>query len=508
MLQTLKVQNKRLLKDKCILCEFGPGLEPVFIQINEIPQNAKRLIDIAQLLPEVKRRLALPQIDKSMYEMYSSWNESVEITALKFKWSQIILLVQITKTLRDQVSHQQALDSMLTKAEQGKYRKFLMFQKDTLGLLHNTVHAGEDGDEAASEVIIKIFNRSAGLREHLSVSAKDLREMGITWKENHDPEFTSTLTQVDDHNEDEDNWELLSLTSSHCGEIDSSAGDSDNAEDKGTIVHESANNADDLTVTLHSPIQEESTHQADTSDHVPNNSASEVHGGSVVVDVGDDELGASPQPTQEIDEGPKELVPAVRKQEKLGVPVAKPVVYTDAETNTALAKLPGLRASKWATDDTHSNYIDGFVAKNEIPRTAPVSPIKSEFNRKETGAVSDHKKKDRKHRVSKANHSGPGNTPHQYLSHNSHQKPGRPRKGQYTHSALQALRAKQTSQLQDPTASANTTNDWYQREEPIRQPKGPPVMGEDMAKGNGNWPENFATGTPRGVKNRPVNFDD
>ncbi|KAJ4348381.1 uncharacterized protein N0V89_009755 [Didymosphaeria variabile] len=429
-------QVEQMLKGECILVQFGENLESMSIKAGDINPNAKRLVRALHTYgprdSSIKLAITLPEVSRSMYETYVSWGMSVEVTALTFKWGKLILLAQTTKLLEDAESHRKTLDSMAAKGEQCKYIKHLLFQPEDWSLLRKTVHAGARCDDPTRKVVAELLKRSDGLKELLRITGKELEQMGITLKETcvvedivDGIEVEPAVTRVDKNktvtvsdaesvnntevasitaheqaqDEDDDEWEILSINSSHSDE-GSIACDSDDSEEEDPPVAEPAVDADHWVVAPQSLAEEKPECQTDES-----NSSSHKYGPKTQVgnDSANDDANASTQSAddlakqlrglavdeaavsvedveehdtcQEKDSEDKDGGVAIRKDFAPGYEGASPVetsennslsaefdhaqyqqgtmikctVYTEAEMQSALAKLPGLKTSKWAS---------------------------------------------------------------------------------------------------------------------------------------------------------------
>ncbi|KAL5423199.1 hypothetical protein PMIN04_004090 [Paraphaeosphaeria minitans] len=153
-----------------------------------------------------------------------------------------------------------------------------------------------------------------------------------------------------------------------------------------------------------------------------------------------------------------------------------------------------------------AEYIAGFVPTHNLPRTVPGTPAEDEMGTMENREPSYEER--RKHACSllgkKRLGSDMGETRDRRAKHMRHEgrvvhqsrHAGRVIKQptrKYGNSALHALREKQA-------ASTTAHRETSQREEPIRQPKGPPASGKEMADDKARdpkaWPQNFAVGAP------------
>ncbi|KAL1602778.1 hypothetical protein SLS60_006199 [Paraconiothyrium brasiliense] len=290
-------QFEQMLKGDCILVQFGENLESMFIKAGDVNPNAKRLMRAIHTYSHressIKLAVTLPEVSRLMYETYVTWDMSVEVTALTFRWGKLILLAQTTKLLEDVESHRKTLDSMIAKGEQCKYIKHLLFQPEDWSLLRKTLHAGALCDDPTRKVVAELLKRSDGLKELLCITAKELEQMGITWeetciveatvdgigvepdvvpKDKKNPVATSNVEYV--HNtevtsiagheqaQDDDEWEILSITGSHSDDR-SIAWESDDSEDEHLLVTEPAIDADDWIIAPQSPGQVKTESQID-----------------------------------------------------------------------------------------------------------------------------------------------------------------------------------------------------------------------------------------------------
>ncbi|KAL5384671.1 hypothetical protein DPSP01_005112 [Paraphaeosphaeria sporulosa] len=154
-------------------------------------------------------------------------------------------------------------------------------------------------------------------------------------------------------------------------------------------------------------------------------------------------------------------------------------------------------------------YIAGFVPMHNLPRTAPGTPAEDEMGTTKNEEPSyEERRKNAGGRLlgkKRHNHAG-GDVWDREAKRHEHKFTYQPRRvikvptKKYGNSALHAMRAKQAASIMAPKETA-------QREEPTRQPKGPPASGKEMAdekaKDPKAWPNNFAVGAPSRLRERP-----
>lgn len=176
------------------------------IKIKDIPPGAKKLVNLSSFPDPKHRTITLPTVFSKMYELYKSWDQSVELTALTHKWIQIINLAHTTKVLLDDEKHAKALEAMLRKAVLCKnFNKNLLFNEYEWNVLRQNIKARYFRDEPTRKVVIKIFQHSDGLKQKLARFTRireDLEGMGIGWEETEyletsDGEFDEALDASD-----------------------------------------------------------------------------------------------------------------------------------------------------------------------------------------------------------------------------------------------------------------------------------------------------------------------
>ncbi|KAF2444418.1 hypothetical protein P171DRAFT_32256 [Karstenula rhodostoma CBS 690.94] len=694
--------DKRLENGEHILIEFGRAKTPVYIFFCDIPLGAKLLVDLNKL-PPLKRRVALPDVAKFMWDKYLNWKATVEETATTYTWGQIFLLAHTTKVLLDDTAHRKSLDALLAKGESVNYQMEAMFNVSEWNLVRFTVKAGESRDDATRETISRLFKGCPELIDYMildhGVRTQELHDIGLEYGDTYElrylpsddpnvnvmdmtsisnrrplpvvgPSTTADLSVngspthgatdptelqlVKYNNEVDMDVDETALLPAYEQAVDPGEGVAEVSEhepqgslgkapgDEWEIVSISSLGSYDNDFDEEDPVDNEPTGEAgneQTATDVPNQPAEDLANqlaGLVVqegVAVDDPEEHAGSQAEDSVsNEGGTAL-----EQEELTVDqqanstavassedISDPGETVSSQMMAVLAKIPGLKSSKWASDmamklpvsldaetktaltefinaptnipdsdfgdedhhdvigsatteveqnatatseneqpylssgsrspvdlqptasDTRSDaeepanaedspgveetseaedtpdaevasdgqndpdaetadYTDGFVPRHNLPRTAPASPVKPvrSYAMKEPPFFFEERRKGQKRGANEvedasdilsakhARHKGEFGerfTPHPRADG----KIKAPKK-KYGKSALHALREKQA-------ASAAAPEDATKREEPTRQPKGPPASGKEMADDKAKdpeaWPENFGLGAP------------
>lgn len=178
-----------------ILIELGRDKTPVYLFFQDIPVDAKLLIDLNKL-PPPKRRITLPTVAKFMWDKYHECiKHHYELEkVVTFTWGQLFLLAHTTKVVQDERSHFLSLDALLGKGESVNYQIEGMFTMNDWQLVRNTVKVGEAKDNSTRNTIRKLFQRCPLLYDHMMIehgaTKQELHEIGLTYADTHEEKWT------------------------------------------------------------------------------------------------------------------------------------------------------------------------------------------------------------------------------------------------------------------------------------------------------------------------------